>query len=99
MKILGYNSYHIYECVAVRGLTHMQIFKEGIIAQYNRLAGVKRYTRTDFDKWLCDYDVSSVFVFNPSLRFPVSETRQNGFQFNLTSDSVWWRSQATWAWI
>ncbi|KAJ5619816.1 hypothetical protein N7510_003800 [Penicillium lagena] len=56
MKILGYNSYHIYECVAVRGVTHVQLFKEAIIAQYNRLAGVKRYTRTDFDKWLCDYD-------------------------------------------
>ena len=61
MKILGYNSYHIYECVAVRGVTHVRLFHEAVVAQFNRLAGLKRYTRADFDKWLCDYDVSSMW--------------------------------------
>lgn len=58
MQILGYKPYHMYECCAIGGVPHMKTFKEGIIAEFNRLSGGKRYSRADFDKWLGDYDVS-----------------------------------------
>lgn len=61
----------------------MQIFKEAVIAQFNRMAGIQRYNRTDFDKWLADYDVSGVFVFDPNISFPVGEIRQHVFRTNL----------------
>lgn len=58
MQILGYKTYHIYECVAVNGLTHIKVFKEAIIARYNKLSGIKRYDRKDCEKWMAGYDVS-----------------------------------------
>lgn len=58
MQILGYKSYHIYECCAVHGVPHIEILNEAITAQYNRLSGIRRYTKADLDKWLADYDVS-----------------------------------------
>lgn len=42
----------------MHGVPHIKIFKEAITAQYNRLSGIKRYTKADLDKWLGDYDVS-----------------------------------------
>ncbi|KAJ5754014.1 uncharacterized protein N7511_008167 [Penicillium nucicola] len=56
MKILGFKTYHFYECIAVNGVPHMQAFTEGLIAQFNRIAGVKKFTKKDFDRWLGDYD-------------------------------------------
>lgn len=58
MQILGYNTYHMYECCAVNGLPHMEILGEAIVAQHNRLSGIKRFTRDDFEKWFANYDVS-----------------------------------------
>jgi hypothetical protein len=60
MNILGFKSYHLYECFLVGQLPHIGIFHEAIIAQYNKISGIKRYTRADFDKWMGDYDVSAV---------------------------------------
>lgn len=62
MRILGYNTYHIYECCAVRGLPHMKIFNEAVTASFNRLSGIKRYTTSDFERWVGDYDVSGPFL-------------------------------------
>ncbi|KAJ5097603.1 hypothetical protein N7456_008324, partial [Penicillium angulare] len=56
MQILGYNTYHIYECVAVNGLTHIKVFKEAVIAQCNQLSGIRRFDRKDCEKWLANYD-------------------------------------------
>ncbi|KAJ5306005.1 hypothetical protein PENANT_c047G00889 [Penicillium antarcticum] len=56
MKILGFKTYHLYECIAVNGLPHLQAMKEAIIAQYNRIAGVKKFNQTDYDRWLGEYD-------------------------------------------
>lgn len=74
MKILGYNTYHIYECVAVNGVSHIKMFKEAITAQYNRLSGVKRYNQDDCNKWLADYDVSrnSIYVIRIRRLIPSS---------------------------
>jgi hypothetical protein len=58
MQILGYKPYHIYECCVYGGVPHLKVFKEAIIAEFNRLSGVRRYSRADYDKWLADYDVS-----------------------------------------
>jgi hypothetical protein len=41
----------------------MEICSEAITAQYNRLSGVKKYNRADYDKWLGDYDVSPMFTY------------------------------------
>lgn len=57
MQILGYRTYHILECL-MHGLPHLEIFKEAITAQFNRLSGIKRYSKADLDKWLANYDVS-----------------------------------------
>lgn len=57
MKILGYKTYHMYECVIFGGTPHMQVLCEAIEAQYNRYSGIKRFNRQDFDKWLAEYDV------------------------------------------
>lgn len=59
MLILGFKPYHLFECFTVHGVPHMEIFKEAIISQYNRLSGVKRFNRADCDKWLAGYDVSA----------------------------------------
>lgn len=64
MQILGYKSYHIYECCMVHGESHIEVFKEAMTAQFNRLSGIKRYTKADLDKWLAEYDVSRSFLFS-----------------------------------
>ncbi|KAI9924688.1 hypothetical protein MW887_006540 [Aspergillus wentii] len=85
MQILGYNSYHLYECVAVHGVQHMKIFKEAITAQYYPSSGVKRITRADCDKWLADYDclveipsylgvdVIKAYANDPDVKFILTE--------------------------
>lgn len=35
----------------------MQVLDEAIRATHNRYAGIKRYTKADFDKWFAEYDV------------------------------------------
>lgn len=59
MNILGFKSYHFAECVLEKGLPHLKIFNEAITAQYNRLSGVKRYRKDDFERWMSGYDVSA----------------------------------------
>ncbi|CAI7640150.1 unnamed protein product [Penicillium pancosmium] len=56
MKILGYRPYHLYECVCIHGATHIKIFKQAVIAQFNWLSGVRRLKKFDCEKWLADYD-------------------------------------------
>ncbi|KAG6000330.1 hypothetical protein E4U21_005608 [Claviceps maximensis] len=56
MKILGYKTYHMVECCTEGGLPHIQILTEAIRAEHNRFSGIKRYTKTDFDKWLAEYE-------------------------------------------
>lgn len=58
MQILGYNAYHAYECVVAHGVPHMRALEDAVIAQHNRLSGVRKYERADFDRFLGDYDVS-----------------------------------------
>jgi hypothetical protein len=60
MQILGFKTYHLYECINAGGLAHIKIFKEAITAYYNQLSGIKRYDRADCEKWLADYDVSEL---------------------------------------
>lgn len=57
LQILGYTPYHAYECFLVHGTEHTKVFKEAVIAHFNRLSGVKELTRGDCDKWFADYDV------------------------------------------
>ncbi|KAF9889600.1 hypothetical protein FE257_007108 [Aspergillus nanangensis] len=59
MQILGYRAYHMYEMMQSGGLLHMKIIAEAIIANRNRLSGIKRYEREDVDKWMANYDVSA----------------------------------------
>lgn len=64
MQILGFKPYHLFEAIAVHGVPHTQILKEAVTAQYNRLSGVKRYSRVDCEKWMAGYDVS-LLIPNP----------------------------------
>jgi hypothetical protein len=57
MRILGFKTYHLYECIAVHGLPHMEVFEEALIAQYDGLSGIKKYTKADYERWLGNYDV------------------------------------------
>jgi len=56
-KILGYKPYHMIEVSLEGGETHFEILEDAVMAENNRLAGVKPYSRADFDKWLAGYDV------------------------------------------
>ena len=58
MKILGFKPYHMFECVIVHGVPHIEVLQEAVLAQHNRLSGITRYSRNDFDKWFAEYDVS-----------------------------------------
>ena len=58
MQILGFKTYHLYECIVVHGLPHMEVFEEAVIAQCNDLSGIKKFTKADYERWLGDYDVS-----------------------------------------
>lgn len=60
MQILGFKTYHFYECCAHNELAHLKIFKEAVTAHYNQLSGIKRYDRADCEKWLANYDVRDV---------------------------------------
>ncbi|KAJ5182786.1 hypothetical protein N7492_000402 [Penicillium capsulatum] len=85
MQILGFKPYHLFECVVVHGLPHVEIFKEAVTAQYNRLSGVKRYDRADCDKWMTGYDclveipsymgmdVMEAYVDDPDVKFILTE--------------------------
>jgi hypothetical protein len=57
MKILGYKPYHMYEVVLVQGKQGMAVLLEAVTAQHNRLSGIKRFDKADFDKLTADYDV------------------------------------------
>lgn len=83
MQILGYNTYHIYECVAVNGVTHIKMFKEAITAQYNRLSGIKRYNQDDCNKWLEDYDVSRSLNHLIQIRRLISSSVSSKFPATL----------------
>ncbi|KAL5361611.1 P-loop containing nucleoside triphosphate hydrolase protein [Aspergillus floccosus] len=56
LKILGYHPYHMAELVLKGGVTHMKLMMESIVANRDRLSGIKRYNREDVEKWLADYD-------------------------------------------
>lgn len=58
MNMLGFKSYHFSECVLNNGLPHLRFFNEALTAQFNRLSGIRRYNKADFDKWMAEYDVS-----------------------------------------
>ncbi|KAJ5122778.1 hypothetical protein N7448_003911 [Penicillium atrosanguineum] len=85
MQILGYKPYHMYECCAIGGVPHMRTFKEGIIAETNRLSGGKRYSKADFDNWLGEYDclieipayagmdMIRAYVQDPNVKFILTE--------------------------
>lgn len=62
MNMLGFKTYHFAECVLEKGLPHLRFFREAITAQYNRLSGVKRYNKADFEKWMAEYDVSTCLL-------------------------------------
>lgn len=63
----------------------MEIFEQGLIAEHNRLAKIKRYNRQDFDKWFAGYDVLvgvacympsqtlSAYLADPNVRFLLTE--------------------------
>ncbi|KAE8373850.1 hypothetical protein BDV26DRAFT_271010 [Aspergillus bertholletiae] len=56
LQILGFKPYHMYECVIEKGVSHIEVLHEAVIAQHNRLSGITRYSRDDFDKWFAEYD-------------------------------------------
>ncbi|KAG6139275.1 hypothetical protein E4U28_003901 [Claviceps purpurea] len=56
LKRLGFKTYHMAECCTEGGVPHMQVLDEAIRATHNRYAGIKRYTKADFDKWFAEYD-------------------------------------------
>lgn len=62
MQILGFKTYHLYECIAVHGLPHMEVFEEAVIAQCNDLSGIKKFSKSDYERWLGEYDVSQKFL-------------------------------------
>jgi hypothetical protein len=93
MKILGYRPYHLYECLFVHGATHMKIFKQAVIAQFNWLSGVRRLKKPDCEKWLADYDVSSNFSPNR-----VSLRKLHHLLWKLIKASVLLRFRATSEW-
>ncbi|KAF4275905.1 hypothetical protein CNMCM8812_007699 [Aspergillus fumigatus] len=56
MKILGYTPYHMYEMALVQGTPGMAALLEAVIAEHNRLSGIKRFDKGDLDKLTADYD-------------------------------------------
>ncbi|KAF4294184.1 hypothetical protein CNMCM8686_004132 [Aspergillus fumigatus] len=56
MKILGYTPYHMYEVALVQGTPGMAALLEAVIAEHNRLSGIKRFDKGDLDKLTADYD-------------------------------------------
>ncbi|KAJ5112168.1 hypothetical protein N7532_000213 [Penicillium argentinense] len=85
MQILGYKAYHMYECCAVNGVAHMRTLEEAIISQHNRLSGLQKYERADFDRWLGDYDcivevasfigkdIIEAYAADPDVKFILTE--------------------------
>lgn len=58
MQILGFKTYHFYECIVNHGLPHMEVLQEAVTAQCNDLSGIKKYTKADYEKWLGEYEVT-----------------------------------------
>ncbi|EFY84264.1 hypothetical protein MAC_09694 [Metarhizium acridum CQMa 102] len=69
MKVLGYKTFHMKQCVHESGVPHMEVLAEAIQARYSPLSGIKRYSRPDFDKWLAEYDciVEIPYFLGPGL--------------------------------
>ncbi|KAF3933286.1 hypothetical protein ABW20_dc0102069 [Dactylellina cionopaga] len=53
LKLLGYKPYHTYE-IFTGGITQMNLYEEALRCKY--LGKGKPYNKTDFDKWLANYD-------------------------------------------
>ncbi|RAL05402.1 uncharacterized protein BO80DRAFT_461268 [Aspergillus ibericus CBS 121593] len=56
LEMLGYTPYHMIDLMTKGGRPHIKAFTEGIIAQNNRLAAIKRYETPDLDRWVGSYD-------------------------------------------
>ncbi|CAG7919530.1 unnamed protein product [Penicillium olsonii] len=85
MQILGFRTYHLVECIANRGLPHMEVFEEAVTAEHNSLSGIKKYDRADYDRWLGDYScivevpsylgtgLIEAYVNDPDVKFILTE--------------------------
>ncbi|KAJ5811448.1 hypothetical protein N7474_007749, partial [Penicillium riverlandense] len=85
LQILGFKPYHMFECVIVNGVSHIEVLHEAVLAQHNRLSGITRYSRNDFDKWFADYDtlveipamlgpsVIEAYANDPDVKFLLTE--------------------------
>ena len=60
LKILGFAPYHLSVGYINHGVSHMRVFEEALIAQCNLFSGKLKYTKPDLDKWLGEYDVSTI---------------------------------------
>ncbi|KAJ5652838.1 hypothetical protein N7507_010264 [Penicillium longicatenatum] len=85
LQILGFKPYHMFECVIVNGVPHIEVLHEAVLAQHNRFSGITRYSRNDFDKWFAEYDslveipamlgpaVIEAYVEEPEVKFLLVE--------------------------
>ncbi|CAG8253674.1 unnamed protein product [Penicillium salamii] len=85
MQILGFRTYHLYECIANRGLSHMKVFEEAVTAEHDSLSGIKKYKKADYEGWLGDYDciveapsylgtgLIEAYVHDPNVKFILTE--------------------------
>ncbi|CAG8162822.1 unnamed protein product [Penicillium olsonii] len=85
MKILGFKTYHLYECMVHCGTPHMEVCQEAVIAQCNDLSGIKKYSKADYEKWLGDYDclvevpshvgsdILEAYADDPNVKFILTE--------------------------
>ena len=58
LQILGFKSYHMVEAVK-NGFPDVRFLNEAADAAWYGKG--RRFTRGDFDKWLGNYDASSIF--------------------------------------
>ncbi|PWY95406.1 hypothetical protein BO94DRAFT_508678 [Aspergillus sclerotioniger CBS 115572] len=56
LQMLGYTPYHMIDLMTKGGRPHIKAFTEGIIAQNNRFAAIKKYETSDLDKWIGSFD-------------------------------------------
>ncbi|KAJ5777066.1 hypothetical protein N7520_000312 [Penicillium odoratum] len=99
MQILGFNTYHIYECVVANELSHLKIFIEAITAHYNQLSGIKRYDLADCEKWLANYDclieipsyvgmdVIEAYADDPDVKFILTERNPEKWARSVNSST------------
>ncbi|CAG8936489.1 unnamed protein product [Penicillium salamii] len=85
MQILGFKTYHFYECIVNHGLPHMEVLQEAVTAQCNDLSGIKKYTKADYEKWLGEYDclvevpshvgtdILEAYADDPNVKFILTE--------------------------